>query len=280
MSYSDILRRSAKRSGSISCMGIDPDIERIPIQGSPEKAISKFFIDILNEADRNKIHPAAVKPNIAFFEQYGFEGLKALKNLLAEYRSAGIPVILDAKRGDIGKTSTAYARSIFDFWQADATTIAPYMGEDSVGPFLEYHTSSKGFYILTRTSNKGAKDIQDIRGSDGSPLYITTAKMIIEWYKPGIGSVIGATYPEELKEILELFKSSGKDICLLIPGVGSQGASAAKIMEILKASGTDIHIHRINSSSAISYAFEKKGSKEYAKSACEALANLIEETAI
>ncbi len=280
MSYLDLLKKSADKSGSIACMGLDADIDRMPIDGSPEKIISKFFIEILKEIDKNKMYPSAFKPNIAFFEQYGFEGLNALKNILNEYKSVNIPIILDAKRGDIGKTSKAYAKAVFDFWKADATTLAPYMGSDSIGPFLDYSEKSRGFYILTRTSNKGAVDLQNFTDKYNTPLYIQTAKKIIEWYKPGIGSVVGATYPEELKNILDLFSQSGKDIALLIPGVGSQGANAADIMEILGKLKTDIRLHRINSSSAITYAYEKKGSKEFAPHAVEALAKLIDETRI
>ena len=280
MTYLDLLKISAKKSGSIACMGMDPLLEKIPISGSTESKLKKFYLDILEKILKEKVFPAAVKPNIAFFEQYGFEGLKALKVIIKNYKNAKIPIILDAKRGDIGKTSLAYAKSIFEFWQADSVTISPYMGSDSVGPFIEFSEQGKGVYILTRTSNKGAKDLQDIKDDAGTPIYLKTAQKIIEWYKPGTGSVVGATYPDELKTILELFSKSGKEIPLLIPGVGSQGGNAKEIMEILKNSGTDLKLHRINSSSEINYAYEKAKSKDYASCAVEALSKLIEETSI
>lgn len=260
-------------------MGIDPVIERIPVTGPIEKRLSKFYLDILEKIIDKKTYPASVKPNIAFFEQFGMDGQKALKKIIDGYSKASVHVILDAKRGDIGKTSTAYAKAIFDYWGADATTIAPYMGIDSIEPFTTYCEKGKTVYILTRTSNKGARDIQDLEVG-GIPVYLKTAEKIVEWYKPGIGAVVGATYPEELKKILELFDKSKKEIALLIPGVGAQGASAKEIMDILKGSKTDPKIHRINSSSEINYAFEKTGSKDYAASAVEALQRLIEETKV
>jgi orotidine-5'-phosphate decarboxylase len=280
MTYLELLKQSAIKSSSIACMGMDPLIEKIPLEGNTEKKIAKFYTDILDKITREKVYPAAVKPNVAFFEQYGFEGLHALKRIVEAYKSEGIPVILDAKRGDIGKTSTAYAKAIFGFWEADATTIAPYMGSDSVTPFLEHCPNGKGVYILTRTSNKGAVDLQDIKDKEGTPVYLNTARKIIDWHTEGIGSVVGATYPAELEQILKEYTASKKKICLLIPGVGSQGASAKDIMRILKNSSVDIKIHRINSSGEINWAYEKKNSKDYASCAVEALAKLVEETSI
>jgi len=280
INYLDVLKKSASKSSSIACMGMDPIIEKIPIEGDIQKKLEKFYLDILLKIDKEKVFPAAVKPNIAFFEQYGFLGLKALKEIIDGYKSAKIPIILDAKRGDIGKTSEAYAKAIFEFWNANAVTIAPYMGSDSVLPFIDYCAKEKGVYILTRTSNKGAKDIQDIKDKNGIPIYEKTAQKIIEWFKSGVGSVVGATYPEELRAILEIFDKSGKEIPLLIPGVGAQGASAKDTMKILKSFKTDPKIHRINSSSEINYAFEKKNSNDYASCAVEALAKLIEETSL
>jgi orotidine-5'-phosphate decarboxylase len=280
MSYLELLKTSAEKSGSIACMGMDPVIERIPIKGDHETKLSKFYLDILKRMTDESVIPASVKPNIAFFEQYGFEGFKALKTIINGYKSHGIPVILDAKRGDIGKTSNAYAKAIFEFWDADAVTIAPYMGADSVPPFIEYCSKGKGVYILTRTSNRGAKDIQDLAVDNNEPVYLKTASKICEWSEPGTGSVVGATYPQELKRILDLYDKSGKQIPLLIPGVGSQGGSAQDIMEILKNSKTDPAIHRINSSSAINFAFEKKDSSDYAECALEALAELIRQSKI
>jgi len=270
MSYVDDLRERAKNVKSIVCMGMDPIIEKIPIEGDPRQIIEGFYLDILKEMNKRNLYPAIIKPNIAYFEQYGFDGLNALKTIISQYKSSGIPTLLDAKRGDIGKTSTAYAKSVFEFWDSDAVTIAPYMGTDSVEPFIEWCEKGNGVYILCRTSNKGAADLQDLQ-VDGVPVYMKLAENILQWHKPGVGAVVGATYLEELEEISRFFIESKKEIPLLIPGVGSQGGSAGEVVEVLKKTNNDILIHRINSSSGINYAYMKKGTSDYAKAAVEAL---------
>jgi orotidine-5'-phosphate decarboxylase len=276
MSYVDDLRERAKDVKSIVCMGIDPIIEKIPIKGEPRPVIEGFYLDILKEMNKRDSYPAIIKPNIAYFEQYGFDGLNALKTIINQYKSSGIPTLLDAKRGDIGKTSTAYAKSVYEFWDSDAVTIAPYMGTDSVEPFIEWCEEGKGVYILCRTSNKGAADLQDLK-VDGVPVYMKLAENIIQWHKPGVGAVVGATYLEELEEISRFFVESKKEVPLLIPGVGSQGGSAGEVVEVLKKTNNDILIHRINSSSGINYAYIKKGTSDYAKAAVDALEILNKE---
>ncbi len=276
MSYLNELRVRAKKANSIVCMGIDPVIEKIPIKGDPCQVIEEFYINILKEMNIRNSYPAIIKPNIAYFEQYGFSGLNALKSIISQYKSSGIPTLLDAKRGDIGKTSTAYAKSVFEFWNSDAVTIAPYMGTDSVEPFIEWCEKEKGVYILCRTSNKGAADLQDLK-VDGVPVYRKVAENIIRWHKPGVGAVVGATYLDELEEISRFFVDSKKEVSLLIPGVGSQGGSAREVVEVLRKTNNDILIHRINSSSGINYAYIEKNTSDYAKAAVDALENLNKE---
>ena len=276
MSYLDHLRVRAKKAKSIVCMGMDPIIEKIPIKGEPCRIIEEFYIHILKEMNIRNSHPAIIKPNIAYFEQYGIDGLNALKSIISQYKSSGIPILLDAKRGDIGKTSTAYAKSVFEFWDSDAVTIAPYMGSDSVEPFIEWCDQEKGVYILCRTSNKGAVDLQDLK-VDGVPVYMKLAENIIRWHKPGVGAVVGATYLEELEEISRFFVESKKEIPLLIPGVGSQGGSAKEVVEVLRKTKNNILIHRINSSSGINYAYIENDTSDYAKAAVDALENLNKE---
>ena len=273
MSYLDHLRVRAKKAKSIVCMGMDPIIEKIPIKGEPCRIIEEFYIHILKEMNIRNSHPAIIKPNIAYFEQYGIDGLNALKSIISQYKSSGIPILLDAKRGDIGKTSTAYAKSVFEFWDSDAVTIAPYMGSDSVEPFIEWCDQEKGVYILCRTSNKGAVDLQDLK-VDGVPVYMKLAENIIRWHKPGVGAVVGATYLDELEEISRFFVESKKEIPLLIPGVGSQGGSAGEVVDVLKKTNNDILIHRINSSSGINYAYIEKNTSDYATAAVDALETL------
>ena len=273
MSYLDDLRVRAKKAKSIVCMGMDPVIEKIQIKGDTCQVIEEFYLDILKEMNKRDSYPAIIKPNIAYFEQYGFDGLNALKTIISQYKSSGIPTLLDAKRGDIGKTSTAYAKSVFEFWDSDAVTIAPYMGSDSVEPFIEWCDQEKGVYILCRTSNKGAVDLQDLK-VDGVPVYMKLAENIIRWHKPGVGAVVGATYLEELEEISRFFIESKKEIPLLIPGVGSQGGSAGEVVDVLKKTNNDILIHRINSSSGINYAYIEKNTSDYATAAVDALETL------
>ena len=169
MDFNQKLICAAEENKSIVCMGMDPVMEKLPVEGKPETVIPRFFDDILEGMVAEDVFPGMVKPNYAFFAQYGFGGLKALKEVIASYRKQGFIVLLDAKRGDIGKTSAAYAKEVFDFWGADAVTIAPYMGSDSVGPFIDYCDKGYGVYILNRTSNKGAVDIQDI-DAGGKPV--------------------------------------------------------------------------------------------------------------
>lgn len=277
MTYLDLLRDASQKNNSIVCMGADPVIDKIPLKGSIEDNITKFYSDILDAAEAETALPGTIKPNYAFYAQYGFEGLRALKKVIDKAREKKVPVILDAKRGDIGKTSAAYAKEVFDFWGADAVTIAPYMGSDSVGPFIDCCARGKGVYILNRTSNKGAVDLQNL-SVEGVPLYIKAAEKIVEWGSntQGVGAVVGATSTQELDSLAQYYSSKG-NIPLLIPGVGSQGGSAEEVTRILKARGLDLGIQRINSSSGINYAYLEKNTTDYAGAAVEAIRELNKE---
>lgn len=272
MSYLDLLKQSSSRFASIVCLGLDPVLEDIPLSsGSIKSRITVFYESILNALLQKKIFPAAVKPNYAFYAQYGMEGIEALFDVIALYKKEGFPVILDVKRGDIGKTAEAYSREAFDFFRADAVTLSPYMGYDSVSPFIKKYPG-KGYYILNKTSNTSSADFQDIE-VNGLPFYLHVSRKILEWYHPGIGAVTGATYPEDLARIAEVFIKSGREIPLLIPGVGSQGGDTAAIVKVLKGY-PDVRIHRINSSSAINYAYKKHGSLPYPEAAVKELNDL------
>ena len=277
MTFTDNLIKKSKETDSIVCMGLDPVLEKIPLKGTTEQVLEKFFTDILEVATSENTLPSIVKPNIAFYEQYGFEGLRALKKIITAYQKQDIPVLLDAKRADIGKTSAAYAKSLFDFWGADAITVAPYMGRDSVSPFIEYCKKDKGVYILARTSNKGAVDLQNLMVNK-TPIYMKTAQKITEWSKDsGVGAVVGATYPKELEAISKHFVQSKKQIPMLIPGVGAQGGSAKEVVQALENTKNPLSIHRINSSSAILYAYQKQDTDDYAGAAVKAIKHLNKE---
>jgi orotidine-5'-phosphate decarboxylase len=275
MAYTSLLDSYARKRKSIVCLGLDPVIDRIPIdEKNPGKKIKIFFENILEEIVKRKIYPGAVKPNHAFYAQYGIDGIISLKETIDLYKKEGIPVILDSKRGDIGNTSAAYAKETFEYYGADSVTIAPYMGFDSLSPFSSNYPD-KGFYLLCRTSNKSAVDFQNLL-VEGEPLYIHVAKKICEWNVPGLGAVIGATYPSELEKILSVFSSYKKEIPLLIPGIGTQGGDISAIMNILKNSG-NVYIHRINSSSAILFAHEKRSDVPYYVSSVDEIDKLNSE---
>ena len=283
MNFIEQLRQKAEEHNSIVCMGMDPVLEKMPARSSIKKTISKFYLDILDAMKSEDVKPAMVKPNIAFYEQYGFDGLKALKSIIPKYQEAGIPVLMDAKRGDIGKTSAAYAKALFEFWGVDAVTVAPYMGSDSVGPFIEWCEKGKGVYILTRTSNVGAVDMQNLAVTKGAsvsgaaittPIYMKTAEKLIEWHKPGVGSVIGATYLKELEDISSFFVNAGKQVPMLIPGVGAQGGTAQDVVAALRKTNNPLELHRINSSSGINYAYLEEKTDDYAGAAVRAIRKL------
>jgi orotidine-5'-phosphate decarboxylase len=225
------LSKTAEETKSILCFGIDPVKSRMKSEAAP------YFSEIIDALlEENLI--SAIKPNYAYFAAEGFDGLFALKELIQRYRNRTF-VILDAKRGDIGKSSEAYASEAYDFWGADAVTVSPYMGEDSVNPFLR---EGKLPYMLGRTSNPGAKDFQE------PELYKKVFRKAKQW---GTGLVVGATS----NAIPEAVKLAGSEVPLLIPGIGAQGGS----FETLSALKNNPFIHRVSSSSAIAYAYEKTG---------------------
>ena len=277
--YLELLESSARERQSIVCMGLDPDISQMPesMMLPREEKIITFYAQIIDAALAEKQSISALKPNYAFFAQYGFDGLRALKTLIERY-SGKLPIILDAKRGDIGKSSEAYANEVFNFWGADATTISPYMGYDSVLPFIERCKTNKGAYVLCRTSNSGAADFQSLRTEDNKQLFMEVAAKIEKWHFPGLGAVMGATALDELESMMWLFYDSHKLLPLLVPGVGAQGASAADTVKVLRSVWSEIlPLHRINSSSAITYAYKKSGTTDFVGAALAEIAKMNSE---
>ncbi|PKL18401.1 MAG: orotidine-5'-phosphate decarboxylase [Spirochaetae bacterium HGW-Spirochaetae-5] len=275
MNYIDLLKNSAEKYSSIVCMGLDPVIEDIPEDaGTHGERIFRFYENILNKHIQKNIFPGAVKPNYAFYAQYGIDGISALEKIMKIYKAAGIPVILDYKRGDIGKTAKAYAKEAFDFFDADSVTLSPFLGYDSIEPYIKEYPD-KGYYILTKTSNSSSGEIQDIK-SDNKEIFIHVAELILKWYHPGIGSVAGATYPEQLEKISNIFIGSGKEIPFLIPGAGTQGGSIEEVIKVIKRS-SDIRIHRINASSSLNYAYKTFKDLKYDDASVEALKKMNDE---
>jgi uridine monophosphate synthetase len=221
--FFSLLEERVKASSSLLCVGLDPHAEDI---GAPTAAAARDFC--LRLVRSTAPYAAAFKPNAAFFEAFGAEGWMALKDVIeaihAESRSLGshIPVILDAKRGDIASTARAYARSAFDLLGADCITLSPYLGRDSIEPFIQ--DPERGAFLLCRTSNAGSADLQDLPVLDeagGSvPLHIQVARLAQTWNKQdNLGLVAGATFPSALAQI----RLAAPDLWFLVPGVGAQG---------------------------------------------------------
>lgn len=247
MDFLNRLDLTCENNNSLLCIGLDIDLGRLGqdmlAKEDPIFAFNKRIID------ETKDFVCAYKPNIAFYEMYGIYGLQALIKTI-EYIPDEVPVILDAKRGDVGHTAQAYAKSIFEVFKADATTINPYMGYDSIKPFTEYR--EKGIFILCLTSNAGYKDFQK-SGEESVPLYKHVAVHVKEWNVFGnCGLVVGATNADELKEI----RSIAGDMPILIPGVGAQGGD----LELSVKYGVTKNKNRaiINSSRGIIYSDDPK----------------------
>lgn len=232
---------------SLLCIGLDPDPRRLPphLTGrfSGVEAAYRFCSDIV---DATQHLACAYKINFAFFEAMGSEGIRLLERLIPEIRRE-TPVIADAKRGDIGNSARMYAEALFERLDVDACTVAPYMGRDSIEPFLAY--PGKAAFVLARTSNSGSADFQHLL-VDSEPLYSMVARRINEWQReqPGeAGLVVGATDPAAMSRLRAMCPS----LPFLIPGVGAQGGDAgAAIAAALTPHGPVV----INSSRSILYA--------------------------
>lgn len=222
-----VLARMSKVRSRL-CVGLDPDPRRLPTGiGSNAEAMLRFCLDIV-EATSDLA--AAFKINFAFFESLGPAGWETIAALRASL-PAGIPVIADAKRGDIGNTSRAYARAILEVLNFDAITVNPYLGWDSLRPFFDCR--GKGVFVLCKTSNPGSGDLQDLTVG-GEPLYERVAReAVAQDASADIGLVVGATHPNALARV----RYVAPDTLLLVPGTGAQGGSVADVME---TAGTNI----------------------------------------
>ena len=224
MTFLDMLHTASTQNSSMLCVGLDPEPTRFPadMQGDPRKIYD--FCAAIVDATADLV--CAFKPQIAYFAAHRAEA--QLERLIAHIKQVApdVPVILDAKRGDIGATAEQYAKEAFERYQADAVTLSPFMGFDSIEPYLRY--ANKGAILLCRTSNPGGDDWQNQRLADlpGQPkLFEHLARLAeTQWNTNGqLGLVVGATYPAEIARVRELAPS----LPLLIPGVGAQGGEAA-----------------------------------------------------
>lgn len=244
MNFTQKVVSTIQNRKSALCVGLDFDISKIPaILKNEKNPIEKFNKEII---DATQEFVAAFKPNLAFYEVYGSKGIEAFGKSL-EFIDNDIVVIADAKRGDIGNTSNKYAKAFLENFDCDAITVSPYMGEDSIRPFLE--NESKGVFILALTSNKGSQDFQMQKMANGQYLYETVIERVNTWNeKQNIGLVVGATHPSMFKGIRKL----ASKMPYLIPGIGAQGGDLENTIKygFVKNEGLAL----INSSRGIIYA--------------------------
>jgi orotidine-5'-phosphate decarboxylase len=261
--FSDRLAEAVRSRGPL-CVGIDPRWESLPksirdryAEGGPAGVAKAFEVFSARVLDLTGEFAAVVKPQAAFFELAGPDGMRSLQTVLQHARERGFVTILDAKRGDIASTAAAYAEAAFgETWNADALTVNPYLGRDAVEPFLAAaKRTSRGVFILVRTSNPGAGLFQDLV-ADGKPLYRHVAAAVADWNAAtlgacglgDVGAVVGATHPRELAELrVEL-----PDVWFLVPGYGAQGGSAGDIKRAYRPNGLGAIV---NSSRGITFPF-------------------------
>lgn len=278
--FSDRLAEAILARRSVVCAGLDPDLglmppafvaERAAATGDPVEAAAAccadYCIDIIEAVEEAA---AAVKPQAAFFEQYGAAGWAALGRVVDAARRRGIIVVLDVKRGDISSTARAYAAAAFGGAPlpggaaapgigADAVTLSPYLGGDSVTPFLEHAPRGKGVFVLTRTSNPGAADLQEIEAG-GRPVYLRVAELANAWGEGltgtmgycDLGVVAGATAPEALAAVRKRLPHA----FILVPGIGAQGGQVEALRE---ATSGDCAGLLVNASRSIMYAWRDDG---------------------
>ena len=292
----DRLMRKIEVTGNPSVAGLDPTYEMIPgsireemleAYGKTPKAVAEMFI-AFNKGLIDCLHDIvpAVKPQVAMYEKYGLEGLRAYMETTAYAKSKGMMVIGDVKRGDIASTAAAYAAHIdgtaiegefYDLWQVDAVTLNPYMGYDGIEPFIKPCAErDKGIFILVKTSNPSSADLQDI-DAGGRPLYEKTAELVSNWGKLAmgemgyskVGAVVGATHKEQGQRLRKLMPET----FFLVPGYGAQGGKGEDLRGFFDKDGKGCIV---NSSRGIIAAYKTAGG-DFVKAAREAALEMRED---
>jgi orotidine-5'-phosphate decarboxylase len=260
------LIQQIKEKRSFLCVGLDTDLDKIPNHLlDTEDPVFEFNKAII---DATKDFCVAYKPNIAFYECLGVKGWQSLEKTL-NYIPKNIFTIADAKRGDIGNTSTYYAKTFFEYLKCDSVTIAPYMGEDSITPFLEF--KNKWAIVLALTSNKGALDFQEIKNQEGKELFKSVLEKTTTWGTTGnLMYVVGATRAEQIGEVRKIVP----DHFFLVPGVGAQGGSLEDVCNY--GWNNDCGL-LVNSSRGIIYASNKEDFAQQAKSEAKKIQLQMEE---
>lgn len=268
MTFFEKLETTVKQNNSLLCIGLDADIHRIPKHllesNDPIFDFNKAIIDSTYDL------VCAYKPNSAFYEADGIDGIASLEKTIEYIYSTypDIPVILDFKRGDISSTSEHYALAAFDYLKVDAVTLSPYLGLDSLEPYLK--RTDKGIFILCRTSNPGASDFQDLE-IDGVPLFAKVAEKVMDWHTTyaNCSLVVGATWPEQIKQV----RTIAPDMWLLVPGVGAQGGELDLLVEAgLRSDHSGLII---NASRSIIYAGSGDDFADIARQEAQILYNKI-----
>jgi orotidine-5'-phosphate decarboxylase len=269
MTFLEQLRQAERINGSLLCVGLDPEPAKFPaaMQGDASKIYD--FCAAIVDATADLV--IAFKPQIAYFAAHGAEA--QLERLMAHMRRTApqVPIILDAKRGDIGSTAEQYAKEAFERYGADCVTLSPFMGFDSVQPYLKYH--GKGAFLLCRTSNPGGDDLQNQRlaGLQGEPTLFEHIAALVQgpWNQNGqLGLVVGATYPAEIERV----RAVAPTVPLLIPGVGAQGGDAVATVKAgyRAANGQTTAPIVVNSSRAVIYASSGADFAQAARSTAQA----------
>jgi orotidine-5'-phosphate decarboxylase len=267
MSFFGRLAERVRAVDSVVSVGLDPDPDRLPDavrdRDLPRWVFNRRIIDATHE------HAACFKPNAAFYEDP--DGWRALRETVAYAHGKNVPVLLDAKRADIGNTARRYAAALESGGlDADAVTVNPYLGQDALAPFLD---RGAGVFVLCRTSNPGGADLQDLKLASGERVYERVAALADLWNDAGdVGLVVGATAPEELERVRELVP----EVPFLVPGVGAQGGDARVAVEhgLAAPSGVDRPVGLVNSSRGIIFAGENAPEGAYFDAAGEAAKRL------
>jgi len=278
--FADRLLEAIERKGSPVCVGLDPLLERLPVDlsrragGAPAQAgddpaeaaalLERFCVEVIDAvAD---IVPA-VKPQVAHFERYGGAGMSAYHQVMRTAKQAGLLVIADVKRGDIGSTAAQYAAAYLKGPDGpDAITVSGYFGADGLSPFVEAaRDGGNGLFVLVRTSNPSARDVQDFTDAEGKTLFQHTAQCVASLGEAGeligargyslVGAVVAATYPQEARLLREIMSQQ----LFLVPGYGAQGAGAEDCAAAFKPDGTGAIV---NASRSVIYAFRRPGQVE------------------
>lgn len=225
MDFRKKLDRIINKNNSLLCVGLDPELEKLPSRNKYQKHPLFSFNKKIIEKTVDLV--AAYKPNIAFYEAYGIDGLRELKKTIEFLKKEfpQLPIILDAKRADVPNTARMYAKSMYEYWDADATTVYPHLGLDSLAPFFEYQ--DKLTIVLLKTSNPDSGTFQNLMTASG-PYYLAIAKEIKKWkQKQNLGIFVGATYPKELNDLRKIFP----DNVFLSAGIGAQKAENQKAVQ-------------------------------------------------